>query len=84
VRYQNEPAAAQNFSFDASIMHLSVRLKDMDIATGAAALDLTGIDPLAWEITGISEDMVEPILTAADEQLGSAVEAFFPEYRQYS
>lgn len=84
VRYQNEPAAAQNFSFDASIMHLSVRLKDMDIATGAAALDLTGIDPLAWELTGISEDMVEPILTAADEQLGSAVEAFFPEYRQYS
>jgi len=83
VRYQNEPADVQDFSFEASIMHLSVRMKDMDSAAEAPVRDLTMIDPIAWEATGLSEDMVEPLLVEADEQLESAVEAFFPEYRQY-
>lgn len=83
VRYQNEPANAPDFSFEAAIMHLSARMKDMDSAAEAPARDLSTIDPIAWEITGLSEDMVEPLLIATDEQLGSAVETFFPEYRQY-
>jgi len=83
VRYQNEPADVQDFSFEASIMHLSVRMKDMDSAAEAPVRDLTMIDPIAWEATGLSEDMVEPLLVEADEQLESAVETFFPEYRQY-
>lgn len=84
VRHQNEPAAAQEFSFEASIMHLAVRIKDMDSTSEAPASDLTMIDPIAWEITGLSEDMIEPLLIAADEQLSATLEAFFPEYRQYS
>jgi len=83
VRYQNEPADVQDFSFEASIMHLSVRMKDMDSAAEAPVRDLTMIDAIAWEATGLSEDMVEPLLVKADEQLESAVETFFPEYRQY-
>jgi HD-like signal output (HDOD) protein len=83
VRYQNEPADTKDFAFEASIMHLSVRLKDMDSAADAPVRDLTMIDPTAWEITGLSEDIIEPLLIAADEQLGSALAAFFPEYRQY-
>ena len=83
VRYQNEPADVQDFSFEASIMHLSVRMKDMDSAAEAPVRDLTMIDPIAWEATGLSEDMVEPLLVEADEQLESAVETLFPEYRQY-
>lgn len=83
VRYQNEPADVQDFSFEASIMHLSVRMKDMDSAAEAPVRGLTMIDPIAWEATGLSEDLVEPLLVEADEQLESAVETFFPEYRQY-
>jgi hypothetical protein len=64
-------------------MHLSVRMKDMDSSTDAAPRELSTIDPIAWEITGLSEDIIEPLLSEADEQLGSAVETFFPEYRQY-
>ncbi len=83
VRYQNEPADVQDFSFVASIMHLSVRMKDMDSAAEVPVRELTMIDPIAWDVTGLSEDMVEPLLIEADEQLESAVETFFPEYRQY-
>jgi HD-like signal output (HDOD) protein len=84
VRYQNEPADAREFSFDASIMHLSVRLNDIDSTGEVPAEALNLIDPIAWEITGIPEDVIEPLLLAADEQLGSAVESFFPEYRQHA
>ncbi|HED18124.1 MAG TPA: HDOD domain-containing protein [Gammaproteobacteria bacterium] len=80
VRYQNEPADAQSFSFEASIMHLSARITGMDSTAG----ELATIDPIAWEVTGLSEDMIEPLLITADEQLGSAIETFFPEYRQYA
>jgi len=83
VRYQNEPADARDFSFEASIMHLAVRMKEMDSAAEVPDRDLSMIDPIAWEVTGLSEDMVEPLLIEADEQLGSAVETFLPEYRQY-
>ena len=85
LRYQNEPdEASQEFRFEASIMHLSVRLKDLDSDAGAAAEELARIKPIAWEVTGLAEDVVEPLLIQADEQLGTAVEAFFPEYRQYA
>ncbi len=84
VRYHNEPANAQEFIFDASIMHLSTRLKDMDCSTESSDIDLSMIDPVAWEKTGLSETMIRPIMIAADEQLSAAVEAFFPEYRQYA
>lgn len=84
TRYQNEPGEAQAFAFDASIMHLASRLKDIEDHAGESAIDLTTIDPVAWEVTGLSGDTVEPVLAAADEQLGSAMEAFFPEYRQYA
>ena len=55
----------------------------MESDAEAPARDLTSIDPIAWELTGLSKDVIEPLLIAADEQLGTAVEAFFPEYRQY-
>jgi HD-like signal output (HDOD) protein len=84
VRYQNEPADAQDFSFEASIMHLSVRMKDMESDNETAVRDLAAIDAIAWEVTGLSEDVIEPLLIDADEQLGAAVETFFPEYRQYA
>jgi HD-like signal output (HDOD) protein len=84
VRYQNEPAEARDFAFEAAIMHLSVRINDLDSTAEAPLGDLNMIDPIAWEITGLSEDVVEPLLIAADQQLGAAVETFFPEYRQYS
>jgi HD-like signal output (HDOD) protein len=84
TRYQNEPGEAQVFGFDAAIMHLAARLKDIEGPASDSAIDLTTIDPMACEITGLSEAVVEPVLAAADEQLGSAVEAFFPEYRQYA
>ena len=84
VRYQNEPADAGDFCFDAAIMHLSMQMTNLESAAEVPAGDLRMIDPIAWEITGLSQDIVEPLLVAADEQLSSALEAFFPEYRKYS
>ncbi len=82
VRYQNEPTQAAEFAFEAAIMHLSVKLKDMDIAD--AGPDLGAIDAAAWEMIGLSADIVEPLILAAESQLDAALETFFPEYRQYS
>ncbi len=82
VRYQNEPAASKDFSFEASIMHLSVKMKDMDSSDESPHTALGLIEPLVWKVTGLSEDALKPLLGAADDQLGAAVEAFFPEYRE--
>ena len=85
LRYQNEPAEApKEYCFDASIMHLSVQMKDMESDPDAPTEDAQGIDPIAWQIAGLDQDVIQPLLAMADEQLGTAVEAFFPEYRQYA
>ncbi len=85
LRYQNEPAEApQAYCFDASIMHLSVRMKDMENDADTPAENAADIDPIVWQVTGLSEEIIDQLLIKADEQLGTAVEAFFPEYRQYA
>ncbi len=82
VRYQNEPAEAAGFAFEAAIMHLSVKLKDLDVTQDGP--DMSSVDTLAWEMIGLSEDIVEPLMLMAESQLDAALETFFPEYRQYS
>lgn len=84
VRYQNEPAEAGEYRFDTSIMHLAVKLNDLESGADAPDIDLSTIDPIAWEITGIPKDTVEPLLLTAEEQVDAAIEAFFPEYRSYA
>jgi HD-like signal output (HDOD) protein len=81
VRYHNEPAQAEQFPLEVAIMHIAVRLTERDVAGPSAAAWTPLIDPAAWQVVGLTEAVIEPVCTAAAEQLATTVDMFFPEKR---
>ncbi len=80
VAYQNEPARAEQFPLEVAIMHIAVRLKEYGPGEkDAAARPL--VDAAAWQRTGLTEAVIEPVHAAAEEQLASTVEMLFPDRR---
>jgi hypothetical protein len=39
------------------------------------------IDPRAWQVTGLADDVIEPVCAAAAEQLATTVDMLFPGKR---
>jgi HD-like signal output (HDOD) protein len=81
VRYQNEPARAEEFRLEVAIMHIAVRLKERDFAGPEAAGRPPCIDPAAWQITGLTEEVLEPVCAAAAAQVATTVDMLFPDKR---
>jgi len=81
VRYHNEPARAEDFPLEVAIMHIAVRLIEPDVAGPKAADWTRRIDPAAWQVTGLTEEVIESVCAAAAEQLTTTVDMFFPKKR---
>jgi HD-like signal output (HDOD) protein len=77
VHYQNEPARAEEFPLEVAIMHIAVRLKQH-----AVAEEIPGIDTAAWQVTGLGQEVIEPVCAAAAEQLSATVDMLFPGERK--
>ena len=82
VRYQNEPAQAEAFPLEVAIMHIAVRLKQHAAAEAEIAGSLPNIDAAAWQQTGLTREVIEPVCATADEQLAATVDMLFPDKRK--
>jgi HD-like signal output (HDOD) protein len=82
VLHQNEPARAEEFPLEGAIMHIAVRLKEHAIADPKDAGGLPRIDAAAWQVTGLAEEVIEPVCAAAAEQLATTVDMLFPDKRK--
>ena len=82
VHYQNEPARAEAFPLEVAIMHIAVRLKEYAIAEAEVAGGAPRIDAAAWQVTGLAEEVIEPVCAAAAEQLATTVDMLFPDKRK--
>ena len=81
VRYQNEPARAEDFPLEVAIMHIAVRLKQHAIAEAEATGGMPRIDAAAWQVTGLGQEVIEPVCAAAAEQLATTIDMLFPDKR---
>jgi HD-like signal output (HDOD) protein len=82
IEYQNEPASAEQFPLEASIMNIAVRLAEMD-GSGKTSEEVAPlIDPRAWQVTGLADDVIEPVCAAAAEQLDATINMLFPPQRR--
>ena len=82
VRYQNEPARAEDFPLEVAIMHIAVRLKQHAIAEAEVTGGMPRIDAAAWQVTGLAQEVIEPVYAAAAEQLATTVDMLFPDKRK--
>ena len=78
VRYHHDPAAAGTDILDASLLHLANHIANQ-IEPGRP---MNGCEPriasVAWEITGFSEDIVEPVLSQANDQFLETLDLLMP------
>jgi len=81
VRYQNEPARAEDFPLEVAIMHIAVRLKQHAIAEAEVTGGMPRIDTAAWQVTGLAQEVIEPVYAAAAEQLATTIDMLFPDKR---
>jgi HD-like signal output (HDOD) protein len=81
VRYQNEPARAGEFPLEVAIMHIAVRLKEYAITNSKDAGGLPRIDAAAWQVTGLAQEVIEPVCAAAAEQFAISIDMLFPDKR---
>jgi HD-like signal output (HDOD) protein len=81
VLCQNEPARAEEFPLEVAILHIAVRLKEHAVAAPEVAQGPPRIDPAAWQVIGLTEEVIEPVCAAAAEHLAATVEMLFPDER---
>jgi len=81
VHYQNEPARAEAFPLEVAIMHIAVQLKQHEVAGATLAEGLPRIDAAAWQVTGLADEVIEPVCAAAAEQLAITIDMLFPDKR---
>jgi hypothetical protein len=63
-------------------MNIAVRLAEMD-GSGKTSEEVAPlIDPRAWQVTGLADDVIEPVCAAAAEQLDATINMLFPPQRR--
>jgi HD-like signal output (HDOD) protein len=82
VHYQNEPARVMEFPLEVAIMHIAVRLKEYALAGTKVAEGMPRIDAAAWQVTGLADEVIEPVCAAAAEQLAITIDMLFPDKRK--
>ncbi len=82
VHYHPEPARAQNFQLETSILHIASRITDLAEAGVDPEEWPQLIDPYAWRTTGLSEDFIPIVIAEAEERTEETVELFFPHRRK--
>ena len=73
-----EPKRADKNALDTAIVHIANKMATMAELGSYNADGILAIDPAAWEVTGLSSDMIEPTLQEARAQFLEALLMFLP------
>ncbi|MDX1253210.1 MAG: HDOD domain-containing protein [Gammaproteobacteria bacterium] len=65
IEFHHEPARSERFALEASIVHIAGVIANRIDSAATHSENVDTIDPMAWEITGLTEEIVETILPEA-------------------
>lgn len=85
LRYHHNPAAADDYAMEVALVHLA------NVITGRAEqeldvdveLNIQPVEQMAWDMTGLDESVIEPILKQAGPLFIDALESILPRGRPY-
>lgn len=78
VAFHHEPALAGQFSLDSALLHMGNFVANR-IEPGRQINEcLPVMDPIVWEITGFTEEVLEPVLNEANDQFLEALDLLMP------
>ncbi len=73
VAYHHQPGKCRDYRLDASIIHIANAVAKQAGQSGHNLEYNPYIDPNAWKVTGLSEKIVDSMITVADEQYRDAL-----------
>jgi len=78
TRHHHQPSAAESHRLETAIIHLADAITGMVHSTATGTRNSPLLEPGAWELTGLSVDIVEAVSTEADVHFGEACAAILP------
>lgn len=81
ARHHHQPSAAERYRLETAVIHLADVITDMAHGTAVSDKQVTPLEPGAWELTGLSVDVMEPIAAEADAQFEEARTAILPSIK---
>jgi len=78
TRHHHQPSTAERYRLETASIHLADVISGMAHNTASGSDQLPALEPGAWEMTGLSIDIVEPVTSEADTQFDEARAALLP------
>ena len=72
ARHHHQPLAADRYRLETATIHLADVITGMAHGTINSNKQVTQLEPGAWELTGLSVDIMEPVVAEADAQFEEA------------
>lgn len=69
VRYHHEPLKAEKYPVETAMIHIANAIAVMAELDTIQVSSAPAIEPVAWEITGLSKDVIEPVMHGARDQI---------------
>ena len=78
ARHHHQPSAAECYRLETAVIHLADVITGMAHGTIISNKQMTPLEPGAWELTGLSVEVMEPVVAEADAQFEEARSAILP------
>lgn len=75
------PSVAERYRLETAVVHLADVISGMAHSTGSGTGQVSVLEPGAWELTGLTVDIMEPVVAEADAQFQEACAALLPGCR---
>ena len=69
IAFHHEPSKAEDYKIEVALTHIANSLACLIEINSRALEDAPPIDPVAWEITGLSEDVVDTVIETVSEKV---------------
>jgi len=79
TEFHHNPGLAQRFPSDTALVHIADVVSDALQYGNSGDPHVPPMDPQAWQLAGLSDDIVSPVIADVEQQFNSVLELFYPE-----
>ena len=81
TEFHHNPSRAQRFPSDTALIHIADVVSDAMKYGNSGDPHAHTTDPQAWQMAGLKDDVISPVMAVVEQQFSSVLEIFLPETR---
>lgn len=82
TEFHLEPARASNYQLEAAIIHIAAEITDKALAQIPVSAETLAVNPVSWQMTGLSVDAIPDIKKEVDQQASMVMSLLFSHRKQ--